>query len=376
MFGGRSPHLSSLSPPDLLQDTEWEECLIEPRKDTELEREARRVYGVVPPATPFLAPCPWLARALGRSHYRNGLLAHIPLDLGDLVFLAVSQENSCRYCYAAQRASFRIQGFDEKRIRNVEEASFSAESDRREQLALDFARRIARSNPAPTAADREALREAGYDDQELKEIAYVAAYTVWGNQGTTLPAVPVDGVEGVADRWLTRMLRPVLAKVLRSRWSRGRPERLAPQLRTGPFAYVALELDGLPAARTWQENLGSAWSSPLLSPRAKALVFAVVARGLGSRRAEEEAKRLLAPEGLGPGEVEEILAHLASPKLDRVEAAIVPFARQTIRYRPADIQRRARRLLDELSTEQFLELVGVAGLANATVRLSLALCES
>ena len=139
---------------------------------------------------------------------------------------------------------------------------------------------------------------------------------------------------------------------------------------------MALELDGLPAARTWQENLGSAWSSPLLSPRAKALVFAVVARGLGSRRAEEEAKRLLALEGLGPGELEEILAHLASPKLDRVEAAIVPFARQTIRYRPADIQRRARRLLDELSTEQFLELVGVAGLANATVRLSLALCES
>jgi alkylhydroperoxidase family enzyme len=147
-------------------------------------------------------------------------------------------------------------------------------------------------------------------------------------------------------------------------------------MKTGPFAYVALELDGLPVARISRQILDSAWRSPILTQRAKALVFAVVARGIGSKRSEDEAKRLLAPLGLDEGQVDEILSHLASPKLDPIEAAIVPYARETIRYRPADIQRRGRKLREQLSVEQFLELVGVVGLANATCRLSLVLCET
>ena len=77
-----------------------------------------------------------------------------------------------------------------------------------------------------------------------------------------------------------------------------------------------------------------------------------------------------------PWTMDEILSHLASPKLDPIEAAIVPFARETIRYRPADIQRRGRKLLEQLSVEQFMELVGVVGLANGICRRSLALCEN
>ena len=136
------------------------------------------------------------------------------------------------------------------------------------------------------------------------------------------------------------------------------------------------ELDGLPVARVSRETILSAWNSPVLSQRAKGLVFAVVARGLDSKRSEQEARRLLAPLGLDDGDVDEILSHLASPKPDPIEAAIVPFARETIRYRPADIQRRARKLLEQLSVEQFMEFAGVVGLANGICRRSLALCEN
>ncbi len=356
-----------------LESVEWEECLLEPRRDPELEREARRTLGFVPPALSLFSPCPWLARNFVHGGFRWGRLIHVDLALADLIFLAVSQDNSCRYCYAVQRTLFRILGFDEERIRRVEEASFSAEDDPRERLALDFARRFSRSNPAPSAADLSALRDAGYGDGAIKEIACVAASTVIGNRITTLPALPIEQSE-LDRRWLVRLFRPLVARWVRS--TRGQPEFLPPELKTGPFAYVGLELDGLSIGCNLRETLDGAWSSPILTQRAKALVFAVVARGLRSERAEREARSLLAPHGLDEGQVEEILSHLASPKLNPLEAAIVPFARETIRYRPADIQRSARKLREQLSLEQFLELVGVVALANGTCRLSLALCEA
>jgi AhpD family alkylhydroperoxidase len=359
-----------------LQNVEWEECLLEPRRDAELERDARKTFGVPYPLIRFYSPCPWLARSFINSNYRNGQLVHIDLGLADLIFLAVSQDNSCRYCYASQRTALRILGFDEERIRRVEEASFTAEADRGERLALDFARRFSRANPPPSAADKAALHDAGYRDEAIKEIAYIASHTVAGNMTGSLPAAPLERVEGMDARWQFKLLRPLIARLLRSRRSRGRPEFLPSELKTGPFAYVAHELDGLPVARISQEILNSAWHSPILTQRAKALVFAVVARGLGSKRSEAEARRLLAPLGLDEDRTNEILSHLASPKLDPIEAAIVPYARETIRYRPADIQRRGRKLREQLSVEQFLELIGVVSLANATCRLSLVLCES
>ena len=358
-----------------MQDVEWEACLVPPRRNPELEREIRKTWGTVPPMARFLTHSPWLARRMAQGNFRHGQLAHIPIRLAELVFLAVSQDKSCRYCFAGQRASLRIQGFDEERIRRVEQAFSSAEDDPRESLALDYARRISQSNPPPTAADRDALRQAGYSDEAIKEIAYMASSTVGGNLIATLPAVPIDDIEGIEDRWQVRLLRPFVARRLRSKERQGQPEFLPPELKTGPFAYVDLELDGLPAARVSRETIEAAWSSPILSQRAKGLVFAVVARGLDSKRCEQEARRLLAPHGLDDGDVDEILSHLASPKLDPIEAAIVPFARETIRYRPADIQRRARSLLEQLSVEQFMEFVGVVSQANAICRRSLALCE-
>ena len=203
-----------------MQDVEWEACLIPPRKDPELEREIRKTWGTVPPATRFLTHSPWLARSLLRGNFRHGQLVHIDIRLAELVFLAVSQDNSCRYCFAAQYASLRIQGFDEERIRRVEQAFASAEDDARESLVLDYARRISQSNPPPTATDRDVLRQAGYSDEAIKEIVCVTTVTVAGNRMTTLPAVPVDGVEGMEDRWYVRLLRPLIASRLRSKETR------------------------------------------------------------------------------------------------------------------------------------------------------------
>lgn len=95
----------------------------------------------------------------------------------------------------------------------------------------------------------------------------------------------------------------------------------------------------------------------------------MIARGLDSAPAEREATRLLEETGLATDEIEMILGHLGSPALEPVEAAIIPFARGTIRGRPIKIQQRTRALREHLSPAQIVEAVGVSSLANAICRL-------
>jgi alkylhydroperoxidase family enzyme len=172
-----------------------------------------------------------------------------------------------------------------------------------------------------------------------------------------------------------RLLRPLFGRLIHSRTKKGKPDFLEPELKTGPFSQVVIALDGLPLARSLRQVVDEAWSSPILTRRAKALVVAVVARGLGCKFSEGEAIRLLAEEGMSQEELEEVLSHLASPRLDPVEAVLVPFARDTVRYEPVLIQRRARTVSEQLSGPQFLEALGIVGLANMLCRLGLLVQE-
>ncbi|MBW2391595.1 MAG: hypothetical protein JRG89_24645 [Deltaproteobacteria bacterium] len=73
--------------------------------------------------------------------------------------------------------------------------------------------------------------------------------------------------------------------------------------------------------------------------------------------------------GLGEDKSEECLAHLGSSDLSAIENAIAPFARETIRYDTVRIQRRARALREKMNLDEFLEVVGLAALANLVCRL-------
>jgi alkylhydroperoxidase family enzyme len=180
-------------------------------------------------------------------------------------------------------------------------------------------------------------------------------------------------MERLAAGRLMDVLRFFLRGVLRQRRRPVEAVPLPDDLERRPFAGLLRSMDGLPAAPKLLGVLDEAWSSPLLTRRSKALAFAVVARGLESRQCEREAVRVLAEEGLEPAKVEEILAHLGSPELDPTEVAVVRFARETIWYQPAPIQRQVRELNAQLGTAALLELVGITSLANAFVRLAFVL---
>jgi alkylhydroperoxidase family enzyme len=111
------------------------------------------------------------------------------------------------------------------------------------------------------------------------------------------------------------------------------------------------------------------WASPHLTRRCKLLIHAVIARGLACEACAVEMAGALQGEGLDEPALQSILSHLDAPELDLIERLAVRFARETIWYEPATVQRRARGLREQLSVPQFLELVGVASLANALCRM-------
>jgi alkylhydroperoxidase family enzyme len=267
----------------------------------------------------------------------------------------------------------RLQGFSESDVERIERDVETATTQPKIDLALDFARRVSRSNPPPGDTDKQALRDAGYDDTAIKEIAFQAADVIFHNRMGTLLALPLDDHALLEDKGLFATLRDEFKHLFAQTSTPSKPEKLSDELKTGPYSNVVIALDGIIQARMLRTIIDEAWASPHLPTRTKALIFAVIARGLGSKPAEEEAYRLLGAEGLAPERVDMILAHLSAPELDEIETRILPYVRETIWYQAPTAQRRGRELRAQLSNEQFLETVGIAALANMVCRLPLVL---
>jgi len=356
-----------------LSQLAWEpSCLLEPSHDPALEAYARRASGFPHPWIRYFARSPWLARALVSWQPEHGLLTELDLPTADLIGLIVSQENSCRYCYAAVRALLHIQGMSEAHIQRLEQQLAQLDLQPRLAAVVHYTRRLSRSNPPPDAAAVEALRTAGFSEPAIREIAYTVVATAMANRLTTIAAVPPQEFEAMPDTLTVRWLRPLLA-----RWmaAHRRPGQAAapPARKEGPFQGLVAAYGESPIAALLAVTIDGMCESSLLSPRCRALLLAIIARGLGSDQAEAEARSWLAAQGQDPALVQQVLTHLAAPALDEVERALLPFARETIWYEPQQIQRRARQLREQLDAAQLTEALGMVALGNGLCRLQLAL---
>jgi hypothetical protein len=170
------------------------------------------------------------------------------------------------------------------------------------------------------------------------------------------------------DRLYVRLLRPLLGPIVKRHRYRGRPTVLDP---VPPYAYGRLveTYAGSPIGAILARTLAEMWASPHLTRRCKLLMLAVIARGLGCKVCAPEVSEALRREGLKESTLAQVLTHLDAPELDPIERLLVPFARETIWYEPAPLQRRARMLRDRLSGPLLLEAIGVASLANGLCRM-------
>jgi alkylhydroperoxidase family enzyme len=353
----------------VLNDIEWGPPLVPPVVVPEWETEAKKRFGGSSDFLRRVAPVPWLRRAV--ATWTQYPIKALPVRMADLAFLVVAQENSCRYCYGAARAHMRILGYSERAISQIEREMQLAELDPKDQAFIRFCRSLARSNPRPARGQRQELIQVGFSQQQVIEAAFLIVNNCFGNRVATFIALPpVIGYERIGRSPLGRLLRPLLARA--NRVSVPIPADFVPA-EGEPFAPIIKPLVGHPAAYLLNETLRGAFDSPVLSRRVKALMFAVVARILECRFCEPESRKLLHQEGLDDMEVDASLSALALPKLDAREAAILAWVRDTVRYQPSQIQARTRALADAIGPEAALEAVGVAALANSTVRLAMLL---
>jgi len=335
-------------------------------RDAALEQEAKARRGMVSEMLYYVTGSPWIADVVmtgtGRSYAKAD-------DL-NLAEFAASQENGCRHCYGAMRAVMRMLGFSEAQIVSLEHDRRVAELGERGRAIIDFARALARSNPRPAHAELEELRRVGFSRHEAAELAIAIAFACLLNRISSFLAIPPDAaIEAMPKSLMVRLLGPLVRRKMR-----GKP--LPPP--AAPFPPPAVPLGALiprlgpvHSAGHLGRTLEAAFRSDVLPRRAKTLVFAVVARAIGCGYCEREAAKALGEEGLDAAEAARILDHLASPSLDRTEALLVVYARETVRYRPAAMQERTRALLGELGPDRALEAVGIAALANAVVRLGM-----
>ncbi len=357
----------------LLSDIAWSDPLLPAVHDAAWEAELKRRGARVGEIDRRVAPSAWLREAAYEAV--NYAPAHLPDRLYRIGNMVTAQENACRYCYGATRAYMRVIGFSEAFIQKVERDAQLAELDTKERAYLAYCRSLARSRPRPAEAERAALMRDGYTATQIAEITSIISIGCFFNRVTTLlacpPEAPLDRMANSPVRFLYTLAMPLMRKL-----GPARPVQAAPDAATlagGPFGMALAPLAGLDSGRVMKAALDGAFASGALSRAAKALMFAVVARTLGCPHCEAEATRLLTAEGFEPAEIDGAISTLRCARLAPREAGLLAWARDTVSYVPSTIQRSTRALAAQLGADGLLEAIGVASLANGTVRLAMLL---
>ncbi len=353
-----------------LANVAWEPCFMEARQDRDLEAYARRRMGLPNAAVRYFAAAPWVARTAIDLHPEFGLLVHLNQQTADLIGIVVSQENSCRFCFAAVRAVLWFQGMDRQRVQRIEQEVARHDLPLPVRAAIDYARSQSRTGPAGAHAAWAALRHAGVGAGEAREIAFTVAVNDFANRLHTACAIPPMLLERAPELLPMRLLRPLIERLVSSRRWRGAAAANAPLAPDLPYAPLIQAYADSPIAPALARTMNEMWVSPHLSRRCKLLMFGVISRGLPCEICELEVGRALQHEGLDAEAVSRVLSHLDGPELQPVERLLMAYARETLWYQPAILQRHTRMLRDQLSSEQLVEAIGVAALANGVCRMA------
>jgi alkylhydroperoxidase family enzyme len=355
----------------LLEQIDWCEVPLLPAvPDPAWEKEIIRRFGFASNVLKFLTPVQWLMEA--EQLVESRVTPSISVPLRAFISMAVAMDSSCRHCYGAFRSMLKILGYPEGVVRKLEESLAGDELTNKEQAALEFARKISRSAPRPGESDLRELKAVGFSQLEIAEIAYLAAINAAGNRLATLLALPPDPLEEIDANWFERLKRPFTRKEFRAALSYV-VDMPFPTGSIGPGAGIVRALEGSPAGTALATILHGGWNSTITSKRVKALIFAVVARGLGCQACEAEATEFLRTEGWTEPEIKHVLTYLTSNKLDPFERKVLSFARETVRYQTRRLQELAQDFAKGLERELVLEIIGLVSYANGVARMGVLL---
>jgi alkylhydroperoxidase family enzyme len=337
----------------LLHEIEWGEPLLATPAEGDFEAELVRKVS------------PWLASAV-LSFNEQQKVAYTPLKLMGVAYLVACQENSCRYCYGMARTLMKIWGYSERQIQDLEHEANLADGSTRG--VVEFARKLAHANPTPAKRDREELMEQGLSSEQVAEIAGYVVKACFANRMATFLAVPPNAAfESIPNTLFGKLF----AFILRKKFAPKKSPPPSEIRQDGPCAGI-IAAAGRTHLGAWLRRITDGWlASPVIPRRSKLLMLAVIARQLGSRACEEEARSNLGREGLKDAQTQTVLSTLSSPDLSALETRLLRWTRETVWYEPRVIQESTRRLMGELGERQTLEAVGTAAICNSLSRLSL-----
>lgn len=113
----------------------------------------------------------------------------LPAKLGEQVAVAIADRNRCEYCLAAHTALGRKAGASAS---EMAEAQAGRSADPHTAAALAFALKVVEHRADVTAADVQALRNAGFSDEAVVELLAHVALNLFTNYINVALAVPVD----------------------------------------------------------------------------------------------------------------------------------------------------------------------------------------
>ena len=93
----------------------------------------------------------------------------------EMIAVVVSTANRCHYCIVSHSAALRKLTGDPILVEQLQTNHAYAKVEPKERAMLDFALKLTERSSTCTEADVEALREAGWSDEDVMDIAEVAA---------------------------------------------------------------------------------------------------------------------------------------------------------------------------------------------------------
>ncbi len=128
----------------------------------------------------------------------RGLLVEgeLPACIKQMIVVAISSQNRCRYCEITHTGALHALGIDEATIRSCasDPELLELSSPHREAVAL--AVRASDSPQSVSADDLAVLKDKGLREGEIMEVLLLAAFTSFVNTWADAVDVPLDGHAG------------------------------------------------------------------------------------------------------------------------------------------------------------------------------------
>jgi uncharacterized peroxidase-related enzyme len=115
----------------------------------------------------------------------------LPRSLKELVFVAVSNENNCRYCTNVHSAMCKMIHVDEASLQKVLDKAKDL-NPKRVKIAVDFAIKMAVNISSITSNDHQILIDAGLSESEIFELMSLVSLANYSNTLAQAMMIAVD----------------------------------------------------------------------------------------------------------------------------------------------------------------------------------------